>query len=163
MAGRNSPEPFLVLTRDFDAPRELVYRAWTEAEHFVHWWGPREWTVPECAIDARPGGRMRFAMRGPDGFQLWLCGACREAVPPSRYMTTIHFADADCNVVPPTQLGMGPDVPEEMLMTVLFEDVDGKTRLTVTQTMPVSVANANQAQAGWGQSFDKLDDYLGRS
>jgi uncharacterized protein YndB with AHSA1/START domain len=77
-----SPEEGLALTRLFDAPRELVFAAWTDCEHFARWWGPKDFTTPHCSIDLRPGGRMHYCMRAPDGQEFWGLGIYREIVSP---------------------------------------------------------------------------------
>ena len=77
-----SPEQELIITRVFDAPRELVFKAWTEPEHFVRWWGPKGYTTPSCTIDLRPGGVMHHCMRSPEGREVWTKGVFREIVVP---------------------------------------------------------------------------------
>src|SRR5262245_49094037 len=128
------PERELTITRVFDAPRELVFKAWTEPERFARWWGPKGWTTPHVTIDARPGGRIHFCMRSPEGIEIWNGGVFREVDPPSRLVTTDYFADEAGNPVPPTRYGMSPDFPAEALVTVTFEDIGGKTRLTFRQS-----------------------------
>jgi len=92
----------LVISRVFDAPRELVFKAWTEPEHLVRWWGPKGHTTPYCEIDLRPGGVMHHCMRSPEGRDVWSKGVFREIVVPERIVLTDSFADAQGNVVPPT-------------------------------------------------------------
>src|SRR3989442_1038464 len=81
----------LVMTRVFDAPRQLVFDAWTRPELFVRWFGPRGWSVPVCEIDLRPGGSYRYVLRGPGGAEIGLRGAYREVVPPERLVCTQVF------------------------------------------------------------------------
>lgn len=150
----------LVLMRVFDAPRELVFKAWTEPEHFARWWGPKGWTVPVCQIDLRPGGRILFCMRSPEGQDVWNGGVYREVSPPERLVSTDYFADEHGNPVSPTQYGLSPDFPAEALVTVTFEEQAGKTKLTLRQTVPPAVAAQAGAQQGWNESFDKLAAYL---
>src|SRR5207249_11050128 len=77
-AATESAERELVLTRVFDAPRRLVFKAWTEPERVVRWWGPQGFTMPSCTMDVRPGGAFRFCMRSPEGTDHWLRGVYRE-------------------------------------------------------------------------------------
>ena len=72
----------LAITRIFDAPRELVFRAWTEPDRAVRWWGPRGFTTAHCEMDLRPGGGYRVCMRSPEGTEHWQRGVCREVVAP---------------------------------------------------------------------------------
>src|ERR671933_1431990 len=81
----------IVMRRVFDAPRRLVFDAWTTPELFARWFGARGWSVPVCEIDLRPGGRYRYVMRGPDGQEVAMAGVYREVVPPERLVTTERF------------------------------------------------------------------------
>ena len=97
----------LVITRIFDAPRELVWKAWTNCEHLKRWWGPEHFTAPACKIDLRVGGKYLFCMRSPQGQDYWSTGVYREIVAPSRLAYTDNFADAQGNVVPASHYGLG--------------------------------------------------------
>ena len=93
MAASTSPtattaERTLIIERVFDAPRALVFKAWTEPERLVLWWGPRGFTMPACTMDARPGGAFRFCMRSPEGTDHWLRGVYREIVEPEDRKST---------------------------------------------------------------------------
>ena len=90
----------LVITRVFDAPRSLVFRAWAEPKHLMHWWGPRGFSLPSCEIDLRSGGRYRFHMRGADGDH-WTQGVFREVVEPSRIVMAGSWVDAHGNATGP--------------------------------------------------------------
>jgi uncharacterized protein YndB with AHSA1/START domain len=123
----------LVIERIFDAPRELVWKAWTEPEQLMRWWGPKGFTAPAAEMDFRVGGKYLFAMRSPEfheGQVLWSTGVYREIVPFERIVCTDCFADERGNVVPATYYGMNADTPLEMLVTVTFEEHEGKTKLT---------------------------------
>src|SRR3712207_5988559 len=89
----------LVITRTFDAPRELVWRAWTEPEHFNRWWGPKDFAAPNSQMDVRVGGKYLYCMRSPDGQDYWGTGTYREVVPMERLVYTDSFADEQGNVV----------------------------------------------------------------
>ena len=110
----------LVIERVFDAPRELVWRAWTEPEHVMRWYGPAGMTSHACEIDLRVGGRCLWGMRSPDGGECWNTGVYREIVPPERFVATQSIADEHGNVVSAATQGMGEDFPLEMLITVLL-------------------------------------------
>lgn len=146
----------LIITRIFDAPRELVWRAWTDPEHIQRWWGPKNFTTPASRIDFRVGGKYLFCMRSPDGKDYWSTGVYREIVPFERIVCTDSFADEEGNVVPATHYGMSPDFPLEMLITVTFEDFQDKTKMTLKHTgLPVGDME-EQTGTGWNESFDKL-------
>lgn len=154
----------LLVERTFDAPRELVWRAWTEPEHFRRWYGPQGFTSTTCEIDFRVGGRHLFGLRSPDGWGYWTTGVYREIVPLERFVTTDSMADEQGNVVPAAHYGMGDDVPLETVVTVTFEDLgDGKTRLTLRQDGWSDPGMAAGANAGWNQALDKLAMVLAES
>lgn len=156
----------LVIERTFDAPLELVWRAWTEPEHMKRWWGPRGFTCPTAEIDFRVGGRAFAAMQSPDfneGRPIWSTGTYREIVPMERIVVTDSFADEKGGVVPATHYGMTGDFPLEMLITVTFEDLGGKTRMTLRHEGIPAGPDREGAHEGWSQSFDKLAEYLARA
>jgi uncharacterized protein YndB with AHSA1/START domain len=147
----------LVIERVFDAPRELVWKAWTEPERMMQWFGPKTFTAPVVKIDLRVGGKSLICMRSPDGQDYWSTGTYREIVPPEKLVVTDSFADENGNVVPATHYGMGEHVPLEMLITVTFEDLgNGKTKMTLRhEGMPADMIEGG-ADQGWNESFDKL-------
>lgn len=150
----------LVIERVFDAPRELVWKAWTEPERAMQWWGPRGYTTPVARMDFRVGGKFLNCMRGPDGVDIWSTGVYKEIVEPERLVMTDSFADKDGNVVNGTVYGMPEGVPDEMLVTVTFEDVGGKTRMTLRHSGLPAGFHLDGANQGWNEMFDKLDELL---
>ena len=157
MANRND----ITITRIFDAPRELVWRAWTDPETFKRWWGPKAFTAPVVKIDLRVGGKFLGAMRSPEGQDIWGTGVYQEIVAPERLVVTDSFADEHGNVVPPTQYGMSADFPSEMLITLTLEDQQGQTRLTLKHAgYGLSDKDLDDMEQGWRESFDKLDEVL---
>jgi uncharacterized protein YndB with AHSA1/START domain len=150
----------LNLTRFFDAPRELLWRAWTEPEQAMRWWGPKGFTSPVCKIDLRVGGKYFNCMRSPDGRDFWSTGVYREIVPKERLVMTDSFADEKGNVVSATHYGMSPDFPLEMVITVTLEEKAGRTKLTLLHEGIPEGRMRDLTEAGWNQSFDKLADSL---
>ena len=145
----------LVIERTFNAPRDLVWKAWTEPERFKRWWGPKTFTTPFSEIDLRVGGAYRYCMRAPDGKDYWGGGTFREIVPQRRIVATDSFVDPQGNVVPASYSGMAEDWPLELLLTVTFEEHDGKTRFTLRHSgMPV--VDQDKTRQFWNESFDKL-------
>lgn len=157
-----STEGVLVITRVFDAPRELVWKAWTEPESMMRWWGPKGFTCPVCRIDLRVGGAYLNCMRSPEGVDYWSTGVYREIVPPERLVCTDSFADEAGNVVPATHYGMSADFPLEMLVTVTFEEQEGKTKFTLKHAGLPPGEDFDNCCAGWGQSLDKLAEALAK-
>jgi uncharacterized protein YndB with AHSA1/START domain len=146
----------LLIERVFDAPRELVWKAWAEPELMARWFGPKGFTTPVCKIDFRVGGVSLTCMRSPEGQDYWSTGVYREIVPMERIVTTDSFADADGNVVPASHYGMPGDFPLEMLVTVTFEDLGARTRMTLRHEGMPAGEMGEMAQQGWNESFDKL-------
>jgi uncharacterized protein YndB with AHSA1/START domain len=150
----------IIITRIFAAPRERVWRAWTDADMLMKWWGPKGFTAPVWKIDPRVGGRYLYDMRSPEGRDYWGTGTYREIVPLERIVATDSFADAEGNVVPASQYGMGDDMPRELLITVTFESEGGKTRMTLTHIGFPAGKMREMATEGWNESFDKLAENL---
>lgn len=155
----NSAEA-LVINRTFDAPRDLVWNVWTQPEHIAHWWGPRNFTAPVCNVDFRVGGRYLYCMRSPEGQDFWSTGEYREIVEPERIVCTDAFADEKGNPVPASHYGMPGEWPEEMLLTITFEEREGKTHLTLRHEGTPAGEMSEMTAAGWGESFDKMAAYV---
>ena len=167
MTAKSSPakeptERELVITRVFDAPRELLWKAWTEPNHFMRWWGPKGFTTPVCKIDFRVGGEYLNCMRSAEGQDFWSKGVFREIVPPERLVMTASRTDKEGNVVPASHYGMSGDWPLETQITVTFEEHNGKTKLTLKHAGMPAGKNRDMAGAGWNESFDKLAEYLAK-
>ena len=147
----------LVIERVFDAPRELVWRAWTEPEHFMRWYGPAGMTTHVCQFDLRVGGRRLIGMLSPHGHEYHTTGVYREILPLERFVATESPSDADGNAVPPSRYGMPEGVSLETIVTVTLEDLDGgRTKVTLKQAGFPSEEWAAGAGRGWNQAFEKL-------
>jgi uncharacterized protein YndB with AHSA1/START domain len=157
--------PFTI-TRVVDAPRDKVWRAWTEVEHLKQWWGPKGFAVTHCRVDLRPGGLMHYCLRMPDGGEMWGKFVYREIVKPERLVWINSFSDEDGGT---TVHPMSPDWPREMHTKVTFEDLGGKTRVTVQWT-PVDASaeierktfeqGRDSMKQGWSGTFEQLESYL---
>ncbi len=138
----------LVLTRVFDAPRALVFEAWTKPEYLARWWGPHHFTNPVCEVDLRPGGALLIHMRGPDGIVYPMTGVFQEIVPLERLVFTST-----------PQVGV-----LKVLTTVTFEERGGKTTVTVEAKVLEATAAASRMldgmEAGWSQSLERLGDLV---
>lgn len=156
----NVEQRALVITRIFDAPRELVWKAWTNPENVMRWWGPQYFTSPIANIDLRVGGKYLFAMRDPEGKDYYSTGVYQKIDPPREIVYTDSFADEHGNVISPSAYGM-TGFPESTTVTVLLEDVGGgKTRLTLINAGVPAGELREPSNAGWNQSFDKLAESL---
>lgn len=127
----------------------------------MRWWGPKGFTSPFCTIDLRPGGKYLNCMRSPDGKDYWSTGVYREVVAPERIVCTDSFADEHGKVVPATHYGLSSDFPLEMLVTVTFEEHEGKTKLALEHIGLPPGEDRDNTQAGWDESLDKLAEVLG--
>ena len=146
----------LTITRTFDAPLEAVWKAWTNPKQIMRWWGPKDFTAPSAELDLRVGGKWLYCMTSPDGKDYWATGVFREIVPMERIVATDSFADEKGNVVPASYYGFPDEFPLELMLTVTFEDVDGKTRLTLQHVGFPAGEHRDGANEGWNQSLDKL-------
>jgi uncharacterized protein YndB with AHSA1/START domain len=138
----------LVVSRIIDAPRRLVFKAWTEPEHVARWWGPQGYTTTHCKMDIRPGGAFRICMRSPDGADRWKQGVFREIVAPERIVFTFAWADADGNP------------GHELLTTVTFAEHGGKTKLTLRQAVFETTEGCESHRIGWTSCLERFAEYL---
>jgi uncharacterized protein YndB with AHSA1/START domain len=150
----------IVITRVFDAPRELVWKAWTDPENFKRWWGPKGFTAPVSRMDLRVGGRYFNCMRSPEGQEYWTTGVYREVVPLERLVLTDSFSDEKGSIVPASHYDMPGDWPMELLVTVTLEDIGGRTKMTLEHAGLPAGTMTEQTEAGWNESFDKLDESI---
>jgi uncharacterized protein YndB with AHSA1/START domain len=154
--GSSNAEKCIVVTRFFHAPRERVWRAWTEARELRRWWGPKDFSSPDCKVDLRVGGRYLFCMRSPDGQDFWSAGTYSEIVPPSRLVCTDTFSDEKGNPIPASQYGMEGDWPPELLVKITLEERGDETKLTLTHEGIPTRDMRDLTAAGWKESFNKL-------
>jgi uncharacterized protein YndB with AHSA1/START domain len=157
---QNAAKQNIAVTRVVNAPAELVWKAWTEPERIMQWWGPRNYSSPSCEIDLREGGRYVFCMRAPEeqgGSDHYTTGTYQKIIPLEMIEFTSGMADKNGNKIDPVQVGMPPDFPEEIRTVVTFKElVEGVTEVTITEhdwgVGPMSVFSL----IGWHQSMDKL-------
>jgi uncharacterized protein YndB with AHSA1/START domain len=148
----------LIAERVFNAPRDLVFRAYSEPDSLRQWWGPKGWGLPVCEMDFRPGGTWLYCMRSGDGQESWGKAVYHEIVPPERIVYTDYFADAQGNPV--------PGLPESHV-TVQFTAQGGQTKLTVSTLFP-SAADLQAVlemglEAGLTETWDRLEEYLAQA
>jgi uncharacterized protein YndB with AHSA1/START domain len=145
----------IIVERIFDAPRELVWKAWTDPQHFMQWWGPQGFTSPLAKIDLTVGGKYHLGMTSPDGRTMYNMGTYTEITPPERLVFTQGMADEEGNAVSPASFGM-ENMPDETEVIVTLEDIDGKTKLTLQQIGFPESEMTQHAGGGWAQAFEKL-------
>ena len=147
----------MVVTRVFDAPRELVWKAWTKSKYVTQWWGPKGFTAPVCQMDFRVGGKSLFCMKTPDGQECWNGIEYHEIVPYEKIVSSMYFSDAEGNKIDPEQLGIEDEAIEGAYDVTLFEDLgDGRTKLTQIGNEPMESARDSGQLEGWNEQLDKF-------
>ncbi|TGN09705.1 SRPBCC domain-containing protein [Leptospira ilyithenensis] len=157
------PDRELVISRIFDAPRELIYRIWTDPKHVVKWWGPKDFTNPVCEMDLQVGGKYKFVMRSPEGIDYPVVGVYLEIVKNEKIVCTDVVEDHPQEWMDQLKkdIGESKDSPDSVV-TVLFEDFEtNKTKLTIqTRFKSNGVRDAfhNMGMAdGWTESLDRFE------
>jgi uncharacterized protein YndB with AHSA1/START domain len=156
--------PFLI-SRVFDAPRELVWKAWTERERMMRWFGPKDFTITKATQDLRPGGFFHYNMVAADGTEWWGRWTYREIVPPQRIVWVNSFSDAKGGL---GRHPLAPEWPAEMLATATFAEHEGKTHLTMSwypinateDERKVFDTGRESMKGGWTGTMDRLAEYL---
>jgi uncharacterized protein YndB with AHSA1/START domain len=148
-------EQELVLTRVFDAPRELVFKSWTDPRHVEKWWGPHGFTCPRCELDVRPGGTILIHMRGPDGRVYPMTGVYQEVVEPERLVFTSAALDDQGNAL------------FEILNTIVLTEQGPKTKQTLRARVIKRSAQAAPylagMEVGWTQTLERLAAYVAKA
>lgn len=154
-----------VIARVFDAPRTLVWEAFTTRDHLMHWWGPKGFKMIAGKLDLRPGGLFHYGLQAPDGSEMWGKWVFQEIVAPEILSFTFSFSDKDGGV---TRHPMAPEWPLEMLGTAVFTDQGSRTLLTntvvaynATETeIKMFEAGFDGMRQGFGGTWDQLAAYL---
>ena len=151
----------MVITRVFDAPRELVWKAWTDPKYVMQWWGPKGFTAPFCEIDFRVGGKFLLSMRTPDGQEGWNGGEYYEIVPYEKIVSSMYFSDSKGNKIEPEQLGIELEAIDDAHNVILFEDIgNGQTKLTFIGNEPMESAKNSGQLEGMNQVLDKVAEVV---
>jgi uncharacterized protein YndB with AHSA1/START domain len=151
----------MTVTRIFDAPRELVWKAWTDPKYVAQWWGPKGFTAPVCQMDFRVGGKSLLCMKSPDGQEFWNAVEYHEIVPPEKIVSSMYFSDAKGNKVEPEEMGIDHEAIEGAYDVTLFEDLgDGRTKLTFIGNEPMESAKNSGQMEGWVQILDKIAEVV---
>lgn len=159
------PERESVITRVFNAPRERVWKVWTEAEHLARWWGPKGFTVVVATLDLRPGGIFHYAVRASSGLEMWGKLVYGDVVAPERLVYINSFSDKDAGM---TRHPMSATWPLEVFNTLTLTEQDGKTTLTM-RGGPINATEAERktfedardsVHQGTKGMLDELEAYL---
>jgi uncharacterized protein YndB with AHSA1/START domain len=159
-----------VITRVFDAPRDLVWKAWTEPEHLAEWWGPKGCAVRVVKLDVRPGGTFHYAMQFKPGHDMWGRFVYREIAAPSRLVYVSSFSDEKGGITRAPFSQLNDTWPLEVLNTLTLSERGGKTTITL-RGAPINATEEERKmfasmfasmQQGFGGTFDKLAEYLAR-
>jgi uncharacterized protein YndB with AHSA1/START domain len=147
----------MVITRIFDAPRELVWKAWTDPKYVMQWWGPKGFTSPACEIDFRVGGKFIFCMKTPDGQVGWNAGEYHEIVLHEKIVSSMYFSDSKGNKVEPEAYGIEHEAIDDAYDVITFEDLgNGQTKLTFIGSEPMESAKESGQLEGWAEQLDKV-------
>jgi uncharacterized protein YndB with AHSA1/START domain len=153
----NSETERMTITRIFNAPRELVWKAWTDPKYVMQWWGPKGFTSPFCQMDFREGGKFLCCMKTPDGQEFWNAGEYHEIVLHEKIVSSMYFADAQGNKVEPEHYGMEHEAIPDAHDITLFEDLgNGQTKLTFIGNESMESARESGQEEGWNQILDKI-------
>ena len=165
MENNAAPKSEFTITRVFNAPRTLVFDAWTEASRLAQWWGPKGGTLKVAKLDLRPGGTFLYSMLTPDGREMWGKFVYREIAHPEKIVFTNSFSDKEGGT---TRAPFAPDWPLEVLNTVTLVEHNGRTSLTM-RGGPFNATAAERARfdamrpsmdQGFAGTFDQLAEYL---
>jgi len=157
-ATQQSKETEIVINREFDAPRQLVWDVWTQPKHIEKWFGPKGFDTRVEKFDFKVGGRATYVMVGPDGKEYPGTGVYKEIVPIEKIVTTDEFGEGFEESHPDM------DLPQGMVTTALFDDLSDKTKLTLIISHP-TVEDRKKHEAmgvvdGWNSSLDKANEYI---
>ena len=167
-AATATKSPDFVISRVFDAPRELVWKCFTDSEHMKQWWGPKGFTVIASKMDLRPGGTYHYGMKAPDGSAMWGKFVFREVVAPERIVFINSFSDEAGGL---TRHPVAPTWPVEMLSVFTFEERRRQDQVHD----PLVAAQPHRRRAedvrhrprqhaqGWTGTLDKLEAYLAKA
>lgn len=159
-----------VISRTFDAPRDLVWKVWTDAEHLAQWWGPKGCSIRVAKLDVRPGGMFHYAMAYQPGQEMWGRFVYREIAPPERMVYVSSFSDEEGGITRAPFPQLKGTFPLEVLNTLTLSEDNGRTTMTV-RGGPLNATEEERAtyrgmfgsmQQGFTGTFESLDAYLAK-
>ena len=146
----------LIIHRVFNLPVRKVWQAWTEPESYKKWWGPKDYTCPSATIDFKTGGKHLSCMRSSKGEEIWSTGVYKEIVPHKKIVMSDNFSDDKGNIRNAADYNMPGEWPNELLITLNFEEADGATKMKLKHT-GIPDEMYDDCIKGWNESFDKLE------
>lgn len=163
--GTQSDRPELVITREFNAPRDVVWKSWTDPEHLKIWWGPKAFKMLVCNVDLRPGGLFHYCMQSPQGGEMWGKFVYREIAEPERLVFVNSFSDKDGGT---TRNPWMPTWPLEVLNKLTLTEKETRTILSLRgspinatdEELKAFAAGAESMQKGFAGTFAQLDEYF---
>lgn len=167
MSVAESAKETFKITRTFDAPRELVFKAWTESDQLAQWWGPKGMKVSVHKLELRPEGTFLYSMQTPDGKSMWGKFVYREIIAPERIVFVVSFTDEKGN---PIRHPLSATWPLEVLSTLTLTEQDGKTTIQM-EGVPINATEEERKtfqdghagmQQGWTGTMDQLADFLAK-
>ena len=150
----------LFITHLFDAPRELVFRAWTDPEQLIHWYAPDGCTIEFKTIEVREGGTFHSCIHDPIHGDCWIKGVYEEVVFPERLVFSMVLTNEHGYSVESTDVGKPADWPKETITTVTFTAIKNQTTLSIHQTVPEEDAKQTGAYQSWIKMFNRLNIIL---
>lgn len=156
----NDTPGWVKIVRDYDAPIEMVWQMWTQADLFKSWYGPMGMSVPTAEMDVTVGGTRKICMEmnSPDRtMSMWFTGVYKEITEPTRLVYTEAMCDAEGTIISPASMGMPEGTPDITEVIVELSEEGGKTRMTMVH---VGVPEGSAGEGGWNQAFDKLTERL---
>lgn len=159
-SNKQTKDTEIVITREFSAPRQLVWDVWTEPKHVEKWFGPKGFTTRVESVDFKVGGKWKYVMVGPDGTEYPSVGVFREIVPIEKIVSTDEFGEGFEEIESVKNI----DLPQGMIATTLFDDLGERTKLTIIVSHP-TVEDREKHEAmgvvdGWNTTLDKMEEYL---
>jgi uncharacterized protein YndB with AHSA1/START domain len=157
-----SSDKEILITRTYDAPRELVFKVWTDPDHLRNWYAPEGCEIRISRFDFRPGGEFLHCIYNEKVKDCWCVGTFREIVQPEKIVYELNVADKNGNLVNPTDAGFDPEWPATTTVTVTFESIGDKTRITLHQSVSENLAKRTGAYPSWLSMLDKLENELAK-
>ncbi|QMV40633.1 SRPBCC family protein [Cohnella cholangitidis] len=161
----NEEEYTFVISRVFDAPRDLVFKAWSEVDHLKKWWGPKDFELSRVSLDFRPGGVFHYCMRSSEGFEMWGKFVYHEIDAPGKIVFVNSFSDPEGNIV---RAPFSDSIPLEIRNVVTLSESEGRTTITL-RSSPINATEEEisffkgmfeSMTQGYGGTFDQLAEYL---
>jgi uncharacterized protein YndB with AHSA1/START domain len=158
----NTNNDEVLIVREYDAPRELVFKVWTDPEHLKNWYAPEGCEIEISHFDFKTGGKFLHCIYNKAVHDCWCSGIFREIVAPEKIVYDLTVSDKNGKPTRPVDAGMDPEWPATTTVTVLFESIGDKTRITLHQAVSQNLAKRTGAYPSWLSMLDKLENELAK-